>query len=149
MNAKCGVSVPVPSDHHLLRLVRDDPDYVWWSSEQNRYLLRVPGFALQFDPDLSTSWAEHLLDLHGRSPEDLVSPKRELAFRARVGELQGLEGLTITHSPEGEEPDGCGHVSVLRPEGLPKGLRNSLSTDIALRMHQVAGTVRSAPPGAD
>lgn len=85
--------------------------------------LRVKGgggpVGLQFDPDLSVRWKEHLV-LHSYSASDLVTfnPERPLVFEANVGDVRALrmddnKRFYVAYTPMDDEPFGCAHVSVL------------------------------------
>ena len=147
MDVACGTPAStVPSEHHVVRLTKDHLDYLMWSAEQGRWLLRVPGNAIQFDDDLSTYWVEHLWNVHGASADEIVepSPGRSIAFRARIGELVAL-GLTVRHSPTDPVMPGCAHTSFDRPRLGPQA-RRALSVDISMLMSVAAGVITQLPP---
>lgn len=147
MDVACGTpSTSVPGEHHVLRLSKDDPDYLVWSAELGRWLLKVPGTAIQFNQDLSTFWCEHLSEIHEAGAESILEPPpgRTLAFRANIAEMLAL-GLTIRHTPTASTAPACAHASFDRP-ALNKPARTALSLDISMLMSCVAGTITQPPP---
>jgi hypothetical protein len=114
-------------DDHVWRQARDSEDhYSWHQDDDGNWIarLRVKGLkgsmpGLQFDPDLSVQWREHL-DLHGYTPQGLVraKPNLPLIFEANVGDIRAirtetLERFYVAYTPMDDEPYGCAHVSVL------------------------------------
>ena len=142
----------VPADHSVWRTVRDDENWLIWSEELQRPLLRIRGPGVNFDPDLSTTWKEHMEDIHGLAAAFLIElpPGRSLVYEARVEDLLGL-GLEHSHTPTNPKPPGCAHLFFFRPSTVTtKPEKYRLELDIAMRMTLVSGIIHSMsrPPGA-
>lgn len=146
--APCGEVAELPSDDSIWRLAKDSLDVLIWSDEQQRWLLRVPGNAIQFDPDLSTLWREHILVVHSRGPDAVCEqpPGRSILFQAVIGALIDL-GLGVRHTPQ-EGEHGCAHVSFDRPHPLTKPERRELSMNIADVLVHVAGVITCLRPSS-
>ena len=110
-------------------------------------MLRVPSNAIRFDPDLSTMWKEHLEQVHARFSSDVAEPApgRSLVFEAVIERLLGL-GLTVEHTPQASQPNGCAHVSFDRPQGLTKPEKTTLSWNISELLELVLGVVATPRP---
>jgi hypothetical protein len=148
----CGEAEALPPGQHVFRRAKDNLDFLRWSAEQNRWMLKVPGNALKFDDDddgLSTYWDEHLGKAHDLGAGCVTDPqaKAVLVFRAEADALVNL-GLTMQHNPYGDGPIGCAHVSFTRKK-LDRASRFGLSVDISDLMRLVFGeSVQSVPDGA-
>src|SRR5207237_775432 len=124
IGSPCGEPQTIPDDHQVWRRLRDHPDHRTWDDDLQRWLPRVghPETALQFDPDLSTSWRQHLEIQHGLDPRAVITGTTySLVYQVDVGSLRALE-LTVKHTPpdgpEGTRPIGCAHTSAYWPEGV-------------------------------
>jgi hypothetical protein len=139
---------------YVFRLAKDvEDDYEWHRDDDGNWTpkLRVspvkgrqPG--LQFNPDFSVQWREHL-GMHSKGASDLVAAtNRPLVFEANVGEIrklraEGIRRFYVAYTPTDEEPLGCAHVSVLLL--LDKELKAaslSLRTDLSNLLALVHGT---------
>lgn len=154
---RCRGSLAVHDGDHVLRQASNSEDhYEWYRDSNGNWVprLRIKGLkgkagavGLQFDPDLSVQWKEHLR-LHSRGPEDLVraKPGSPLVFEASVGDVRRLraEGqyrFYVAYTPTDDEPFGCAHVSVLLLlRESQKAARDSLRTDLSELLELVHGT---------
>jgi hypothetical protein len=119
--APCGKAEYVPNENNLWRRVMDQENHLLWSAEQGRWIPNLP--ALSFDPDLSTSWAEHLRGRHQEGPDILIknNPKYTLVGEFRVGTLRDMD-FGVRASPAGSVPPDCAHTSADWPLGaVPEG----------------------------
>jgi hypothetical protein len=92
---------------------------------------------MQFDPDFSVYWREHL-ELHG-SDQDYIGDggdRYPLIFEATVEDVRDLRGESgkqfyVAYTPKSDEAYGCSHVSVLMlsrdKDAEVKALRQDLS----------------------
>lgn len=143
----CGEVGTLPPDDAVWRLTKDSEDFLFWSDEQQRWLLRVPSNALKFDPDLSTLWREHMEHVHGAVAEQVCEdpPGRSVVYEAQIGALAAL-GLTPSHTPVSAEPPECAHASFDRQAGMAKEDRRALDWDIANLMVHVSGAITLVRP---
>jgi hypothetical protein len=148
----CGEPEDIPDNDHLLRRFMDSKNHLEWDADNMRWLPSAA--AMQFDPDLSTSWKEHL-EFHGMGPEAVIAGNDRYSL---VGEwpVKTLRDsrLVITHSPSSSGPIDCAHTSVdwppdaiepgkRRPNGAMRmSVRNSLSVSISW----VYGNITIVPP---
>ena len=111
-----------------------------------------PG-ALQFDPDLSVHWREHI-ELHSLGLSHLVRFKAgaPLVFQAIVGEVRGLRSddgrqMYVAYTPTNEPTFGCSHASVLLlVRDRDKQARDELREDLRPLWRLVYGTPTLALP---
>lgn len=148
----CGQQDIVGSSDVLWRKTRDHADHLEWYADLGCWLPRVedPSNALQFNPDLSVLWADHLLGRHEILASSLVAGDEvyNLVFAVDVSAMATLK-LRVEHTPTESTPVGCSHVSVWRPESLTKPQRKQLKYALQRLMRLVAGEVRrSVPEGA-
>jgi hypothetical protein len=101
-----------------------------------------PKNSLQFDPDLSVPWREHLAENHNAGPEAVLADdaRYSLVFEITADQAEGL-GLTPEHTPDPDQghPVGCAHSSLWRAESLGPKQRRKLGLEIALAMVLVHG----------
>lgn len=142
----CGVVRDINNVQHLWRSVRTSLDSLAWHADEQRWL--PAGNALQFDDDWSSSWREHLTEVHELAAADAVGTARPLMFEVAVREVRAL-GMAVEHTPEGDRPIECAHTSTwyqedhqrpIKPERAR--LRNALGSLLTL----VHGTITLAPP---
>lgn len=137
---------------HLWRQFRDSDDYLVWDYDNQRWLPSPA--ALQFDPEMSSSWTEHLSD-HKIGPDGILDRNKgySLVGRWQVAALRKLE-FPVEHSPCGNRPIDCAHSSVYWPpdavgEGKrepSKSLRKQLRSDLAAQMTWVLGDIMTDAP---
>jgi hypothetical protein len=111
---------------------------------------------LQFNPDMSSQWKEHLLR-HNLGPESILEgyPSYTLVGEFPVANLRGHH-FKVTHSPRDSKPIDCAHTSVNWPPDSigenrkepPKGIRNALRRDLTSDFKWVLGTDAPPPDGA-
>jgi hypothetical protein len=154
----CGSAEQIPRTDDVWRVVTDDPDHREWDEIDRKWLPRSehPSNALQFDPDFSSAWRQHLEQLHHETAAVLIDAeaKRTLVFQLPLLAVDDL-GLTYAHTPEGSAPPACSHTSVYLPEdasGNGKGAkarRKAIRLDVARAMELVMGDLPiEGPPGA-
>ena len=139
---------------------RDNDDYRFFDGRRNVYRIRVETTksgdnALNFDPDgMSVFWKEHM-ELHGLDYRALIDPVKPLIFEAVVSDIRDLRPgdrrLHVVYTPEGDEPIGCAHASVLPPVRM-KGagteaelVREALESVL---VHRYGEPSEGPPPGA-
>ena len=146
MALTCDTKLEILESGRVWRYARHDLDTLLWSAEQQRWIFKVPGNGLQFDPDLSTYSADHIEEVHEKSALEFanITPGRPIVFEGTISELSQL-GLTAEHTPDDSEL-GCAHVSFHRGSELNKLQRRVLNIDIALLMHEVTDTITLARP---
>lgn len=123
-----------------------------WDADNQRWLPAQN--QLQFDPELSTYWREHLA-IHDQNPEVLLADNLTYTL---VGEweVEAVRQLhfPVEHSPTGEKPPDCAHTSVYwPPDSLTpsqpepsKAKRRALRGPLAARMTWVYGEITTTPP---
>lgn len=148
----------IPEAHHLIRRFRDDPNHLTWDDELGPVPHHSAGNSLQFDPDLSTSWREHLEE-HGIGPAGVLGWRRSpysLVGQISVWNARQLNFL-VKHTPTETIPTGCAHASIDWPPGEihppatqpAKAVRSKLRSELARGFPIIYGTVDSLrPPGA-
>jgi hypothetical protein len=151
----CGRPSALLNSDHIWRVVKNDPDYFTWNSDEDRWMLRLTGkdaYALRFDYDLSVMWREHL-ELHNLGLVDALNDTSSdsLIFEASVNAIRELRPLGrrlhIVHTPEGPSPSDCAHASVLIPKGTkPEEL--TYKTEIERQLTLAWGALPQPPDGA-
>ncbi len=145
----CGDSVEVPDDALLWRVEEDRDRYIVYSDDLGRHVPRVDARweadrqkkAVEFDPELSVYWSDHLVH-DSYSIGELCSrirKRRSVAFSISAEQLRS-ENVRVQHEPDGllGYPPGCAHVSgYLGPE-LTDEDRRAAAWDVASMMHHVA-----------
>jgi hypothetical protein len=147
-SASCGEEQDIPDDSTLLRSVRHHADDLRWDSDRREWL--PTDRALQFDPDFSTQWENHLVCVHGLAVDSVVTDGRPLVFDAEAGDFRSIS-LGVRHSPMGDEPIECAHSSVDWPGGREpdKPAKRKLRAGMRRGMRLVHGEISlEAPPGA-
>jgi hypothetical protein len=146
--APCGTGAALPDDGQLLRSIAHDPDALEWFADEQRWLPTAK--AMQFDPDCSMFWRQHLQEVHDQAPECVTVGKRPLVFEVRAGSARNLE-FGAEHSPDGDTPIACAHSSLEWPGGgpqPPKPVRNALRSDLVRHMELIVGEILLPPPPA-
>lgn len=146
---KCGERDQLEDDHHLWRRVKDDPNTLTWVPDEKRWVPSNthPSNSIQFDPELSTFWREHLEGTHrltARSITDEVGGYT-LAFEMKV-EVPRELGACVVHSPTCEKPIDCAHTSVFYPNDMDKSQRFIFRQELAHSMFLVSGSCSQVPP---
>lgn len=152
----CGEVEVLSGSDRLWRRVYDHPDSLEYFPDEDRWLPKGSPPAVQFDPDLSMTWREHLERRHRLGPEAIIADSgHALVFEMSVDDAEIL-GCAAEHSPVGDEPVDCAHASILYPP-LPNDLtRNQRKSEqaavrnaVGRAMRRVHGSVtQPKPPGA-
>lgn len=154
MEDSCGEATELIARDHLWRQFRDSEEHLAWDYDNHTWL-PTPA-ALQFDPDLSTRWSEHLR-AHGLGPESLTDESKGYTL---VGEWEisdiRKEQFLVSHTPCGNQPLDCAHSSVYwPPQEVPpdksqpnRDRRRELRSALAAEMIWVHGQVTIQPPDA-
>ena len=149
----CGEKLEVPFDGHFLRRFRDSDNHRVWDYDKKAW---VPSpEALQFDPDLSGSWNEHLKESHGLGPASVASDGYPLVGEWLVSDIRALD-FEVEHTPQGSLPIECAHTSVWWPiSALKQGktepdkpTRRRLRSVLAGDMSWAHGEISAKPPDA-
>jgi hypothetical protein len=149
----CGEANELSRSDHLWRKFRNSDNHVWWSDEDECWL-PTPA-ALQFDPELSTQWREHL-ESHGLGPDSILDVDKgyELVGEWYVSRLEDLN-FPVKHTPDLEVPlIGCSHSSVYWPSAeIPPGkakpnkdARDRIRSDLSYLMRWMHGTITVPKP---
>ena len=153
----CGHKFPLNNNDRLWRLFRADDDLTW---DVNLGWIPNPlSNALKMNPDLSTSWREHLARYHEAGPADLLSSdaRYSLVAEAAAKELRDLQ-FGVRHSPDGGVgPFACAHSSVDWPQGSitpparepTRDIRRALRYDLSRKFHFIYGPLPPPPDGYD
>lgn len=145
----CGEVVELDDSQDLWRRVRDHADHLTWNSDDRRWMPRPtpPSNALQFDPDMSTSWSQHLQGRHNQGPDAALDyeGRYTLVYGLNVGEAR-LIGCTVRHSPQASDPPDCAHSSLEWPVPADKSTRKAIRADLSHAMKLVHGESRLEPP---
>jgi hypothetical protein len=146
----CGQPQPIGSDQRLWRRVIDHPDHVTWDADKERWLPRPSGSSnsLQFNPELSTFWCEHLQDRHRLLPSSILDPdgRYTLVYQSQVQDVRAI-GCTVEHTPQADLPVDCAHTSVWYPSGATdKPSRKAVRNDLARTVILVYGAISQSPP---
>ena len=151
----CGQSNEIPSDSRLMRRFIDSPNHLEWDSDSNRYIPAAK--QLQFDPDMSTQWAEHLALKHKLGPEAVLDGNSSYSL---VGEWKVDTVLKsqflVSNTPDLTRtgPLSCSHTSIDWPtssivppkeEPSPKA-RRKLRSELTREMVWIFGDITTAPP---
>jgi hypothetical protein len=136
-----------------MRRFIDSPNHRIWDADLGRW---IPNWSvLQFDPEMSTYWREHLR-MHGHGPSAILSGGYSLVGELRANTAQA-QGFLVRHTPSDETWFECAHVSVYwPPEEIPEGKtipnkdrRRELRRKLAGEFHWVYGDLpTSGPTGA-
>lgn len=131
-------------------------NHLVWSDELGR---AIPSpAALQFDPDLSADWREHLEVVHYESSTAVLKddPRYALVGEVPVGVVRSL-GFLVHASPHQLSALGCAHASVDWPVAAvpagrtepPKSVRRTLKHSLGEQVSWAYGTPAiSKPTGA-
>ena len=159
----CRGALAVPDADHLWRQARDQEDYVHWcQTDDDKWIprLRVTPLkqggpmGLQFNPDLSVVWREHLAT-HSLAVEHLVdiTPERTLIFETSAEVIRSLRApdgrrFYVAYTPTDDEPLGCSHASILElfDKKANKAASMSLRTDLSEALSLVYGTFSGEIP---
>jgi hypothetical protein len=154
MPPPCGEVVELAGQDHLWRQLRDSEQHLAWDYDNNAWLPSPA--ALQFDPELSTRWAEHLL-IHGLGPEDILDKDKgySLVGQWEISPIRS-EHFPVAHTPCGAQPLDCAHSSVYwPPDEIPSGKvepnrdrRRDLRSTLADEMTWTHGQITTQPPDA-
>lgn len=134
----------------------EDHDQLVWSQDEHRWVpAPEPPPSMQFNPDLSASWKEHLEGRHLYGPDStLTRPGYTLVWELKVADATRLE-FTVEHSPTtASAPIECAHTSIWMPLDVSatakktKDRRHELRTDLAHAMTHVLGRLPPPPPDA-
>jgi hypothetical protein len=144
----CGTPEEIIDDHRVWRLVKNEEDALEWIADEQRWVPHSSPPSIQFNPDLSVRWAEHLEAVHSQTADDQLANDGSaytLLFEAHVENLRQLN-LSVTHSPMGPEPPDCSHASADYPPGLNRSERRAVRNAVSLSMALSAGVVGFDPP---
>ena len=149
-SAPCGEETELPSADHYLRRFRDSENHLTWDYDKGSWI-PAPG-SLNFNPDLSGSWREHLTK-HGLWPESIARDGYTLVGQWLIGDARDLNFL-VDHTPQGREPIDCAHTSLYwPPDSIKSGKvepepskRKRLRSDLVGHMSWVHGEIRTPPP---
>lgn len=126
---QCDRHIGIPDGDHVWRRVKNGKYTVVYDGNENRIKVRIEkpteknvqyNPPIQFDPDVSVNWVEHL-QLHGKSHLDLTEDPKEapLIFQAKVCDLRALRPLGedkrvhVVYTPNSSIPIDCSHSSIL------------------------------------
>lgn len=131
----CGTSAPIGAKDHLLRRLPDEDSCVVRSRRTGGLVPNVGSNALQFNPEMSAYWREHLDTSHQLGAPAVAGPDDRPVFEMAIEDLEAL-GLMVRHTPEDTIPIDCAHTSIFWPGGVKpqRGQRNELRADIADRV---------------
>jgi hypothetical protein len=148
VSVPCGTVQEIPDSHRVWRAGRDDEDQRVWFGDERRWIpAPKPPPAIQFNPDLSVAWREHLELVHDLGPAAVLPDGYTLVWEAQVGAVRAL-GVTVEHSPPEPDPWLCAHSSVDLPDGATKAVERAVRTKISQIMRHVHGTLPpTGPPG--
>jgi hypothetical protein len=139
----------IDDSHGLWRRVLDDLDNITWDPGEQRWLIRInhPSHALQFNPEMSVSWREHLVHRHRKGPAAALKGAGDytLVYELASADARKIR-LCVKHSPIGKRQPDCAHTSVEWPEGLTKPDRKAIRSDLAHAMRLVHGVPTQTPP---
>lgn len=149
---RCGEPSDLSGADHLWRQFQNSENHLIWDYDNERWL-PAPA-ALQFNPEMSSQWREHL-QAHGLGANVILSIDRGYSL---VGEwpVDAIERLKfpVQHTPVGSTPIECAHSSVYwPPETLPDGkiqptkdIRNLLRGNLADLIKWVCGEITVPRP---
>src|SRR5260370_25328854 len=108
---------------------------------------------MQFDPDLSGSWHQHLQERHDLGPGSVANDEYPLVGEWLVSDIRTLD-FQVEHTPQGPLPIECAHISVLwsastlKPGQIEpeKTTRRRLRSALAGDMSWVYGEINAQPP---
>jgi hypothetical protein len=149
----CGQTLEIPDGDHLWRKFMDSANHLIWNHDLGRM---VPSHAaLQFDPDLSSDWREHLELVHQQTASAIVGDdsRYTLVGQFPVGRVRKLD-FVVTATPNSIQPFGCAHASVdWPPHTVPehsieptRDVRKQLRNELAREASWVLGTPTVGPP---
>jgi len=151
----CGHAGELPDDDQVWRRFISSPNHRTWDSDVGRYIPNLGD--LQFDPEMSTYWRQHLR-MHGKGPSSVLEgdSRYDLVGQLAINQVRG-EGFPVEQTPHQESPIGCAHVSIYwPPESIQPGhkepfrdQRKLLRTKLAHGLTWVHGEMPTiGPPGA-
>lgn len=152
MDIPCGEPQEIPVTNRVWRRLVDSKNHLAWDYDNNRY---VPSpAALQFNPEMSTRWGEHL-KMHGLGVADVLEndDRYTLVGEWSVEEVRKMH-FPLEHTPDGDEPLGCAHASIYWPPSAVKAgtkrpdsvTRTSLRNQLVRGMAFVYGEITTPPP---
>lgn len=114
----CGRVGKLPDQDHLWRRFTNSPNHLTWDADLERW---IPSLSiLQFDPEMSTYWREHLR-MHGKGASSVLTRGYTLVGELDIGKIQ-RQGFPTRQSPNDEPSIGCAHVSIhWPPESVLQG----------------------------
>jgi hypothetical protein len=153
----CGeLAESIPRDNRLLRRFIDDENHITWEGDRP-----IPhplmGNSMQFDPELSTFWREHIED-DGNRIDSVLGRCPEYTLVGEIGVGAALDvPMAVAHDPTDEVPIiGCAHAGVgWSPSTIPAGShqptrpeKKRLRAELARGFSFVVGDVHTErPPG--
>ena len=155
MTRPCWEEDDVDDGHVLWRRVQDHLDHHTWDSRDQRFrpITTHPSNSLQFDDDgMSSSWSEHLVQVHNLGPEAILDDARKytLVYAFSTAAARTMK-CSVTHTPDTDDPViGCAHCSVRYPtEAIDRGMKKEVRYQLAQAMELVHGEPTiEIPPGA-
>lgn len=149
MSPQCGDVEELNDEEVLWRRVQDHLDHLTWDSDAQCWRPRPthPSNALQFDPDLSTTWERHLTTVHALTPEAVLdeSGKYTLVYALSVGDARGLD-CGVRHSPVESTPPLCAHASLDWPEPVDRNAKREIRYGLSQVMTLIFGAPSVTPP---
>lgn len=144
----CGVAAPIPDEHRVWRRAMASLHWHTWDSDRQRWLPR--GNTVDFDPELSTVWADHMESTHGAGPGSALDgyDRYTLVFEVGVSACRAIR-CQVTHSPDGPCPLACAHTLVSMPPEVSTAHRKeikSIRMALGRAMSLVYGTITAPPP---
>jgi hypothetical protein len=151
----CGQRFELAEAHQLWRRFMATQNSLTWDPELG-WLPSPYSNALQMDPDLSTSWRQHLIR-HRAGPLAVLGAdgRYTLVGEMAVGDGRRL-GFGVRHSPTGCVTPDCSHASVdWPPDSIRPGKvepspseRKRLKYDLSRQFRFVYGPLPQPPEGA-
>lgn len=143
----------------MWRRFRNSANHLVWDYDKQDWVPSPDAF--QFDPEMSVkmsaemsaSWREHLVG-HGLGPESILTEGYALVGEWSVASLRDEHRFPVEHSPIGEEPIGCAHVSIYWPIDLVKvgkteperNIRRRLRSTLAAELSWSYGVITAQRP---
>jgi len=113
----CGNAEELPKSDHLWRRLVYAPNHLSWDDDHGRW---IPDEGdLKFNPDLSTSWREHLR-MHRQGPATIVNETYGAVGEVAIDRVC-LSGFRAEHTPNEDSTFGCAHASIDYPPSTPLG----------------------------
>lgn len=121
--------------------MKNSENHVTWDDIDSQWHPRMeqPSNALQFDPDWSAYWRQHLAHRHQLPVASVANESYPLVFQVTASKVLSIEyeghRFAADHSPQGDLPLDCAHCSVTYEDAakfVRKGLRALLANELQL-----------------